>query len=441
MFTKASYQPKDGRIVPFFAKDENLECGCYNGRYGVYSLNTAFLPFVLNLNLTAVQAFSVNVFDAETGKRFSCISSAAIPHNLYKMGDSTHRFVYSGERINGFAMPLGMRYYIELLGFRSCEFTAVIETDCLMKVTLGNTNELFGLPYHRGWTQWVWTDGLLGGYDFERFSIDEKDDLGRTRTVQSRLEKIWNIEFFAASEPIYKVLATSSMLDFVAIQQGAVLIEGQQKRSVGAIEKGAENCERTIILKLPDSAVEPVDGACTTVDEWEDVDTEIGLNTCDLDVWIETGRVRCVPNTGVGGCNPLPAFSVVTDCQGGAGRIIITPTATPPGQTVEFSVDNGSTFKDSGVFAGLASGAYQVRTRHVGTLCMSEAIPVAILCGDGTAPVWEATGVSFCLQTVETEVIWEETGVSFCLAVEESTDGLLGEIWLYPGDESDLGLL
>lgn len=439
MLTKNSYQPKDGRIVPFFAKDEQLECGCYNATYGVYSRNTAFLPFVLNLNLKTVQAFSIMVYHAETGKRLLCLPSSSLPHELYKMTDGTHRFVYSGGNVPGMRLAVGTRYYIELLGFRSCEFTAVVETDCFLKVTLGNGNELFGLPYHRGWQQWVWLDGQIGGFDWDRFAIEEKDDLGRSRTVQSRLEKVWSVEFFDAPEPIYKVMATSAMLDYVSIERGALQIEAVQKRSSGTVDRG-EQCERTVTLKLVDAETEPTDGACNSADDWENVNNETGANTCDLDVWIDTGAVRCIPNTGVGGCDPLPQFSFVSECINNAGRITITPINTPAGQAVEFSVDNGSTFKATGVFTALASGTYIVRTRHVGTLCLSEPAPVTVACGDGGSPEWEFTGVSFCLKTADSEIIWEPTGVSFCLKVAPANDGLLDEVWEYPGPEADLNL-
>lgn len=437
MLTKGSYQPKDGRIVPFFARDEDLACGCYNAQYGIYSPNTAFLPFVLNLNLTTVQAFSVLVYNAETGKRLLCLPSSGLPHDLYKMADGTHRFVYSGARVPAMRLPVGTRYYIELLGFRSCEFTAVVELDCFLKVTLSNSNELFGLPYHRGWQQWVWLDGQIGGFDWDRFAIEEKDDLGRARTVQSRMEKVWSVEFFDASEPIYKVLATSAMLDSIVIERGALLIESVQKRSTGTVDRGLQ-CERTVTLKIVDAGTEPADGACTTTDEWENVPTETGANTCDVDVWMDTGQVRCVPNTGVGGCDPLPAFSVVSECVSGAGRIVITPTDTPAGQGVEFSVDNGATFKNSGIFSALASGTYMVRTRHIGTLCLSEPTAVRVLCGDGGEAEWQATGVSFCLKVDDTEIIWESTGVAFCLQIAPADDGLLGEVWEYFGNPSDL---
>lgn len=439
MLTKNSYQPKDGRIVPFFARDEELLCGCYNGRYGVYSLNTAFLPFVLNLNLTSVQAFSIMVYNAETGKRILCLPSSALPHELFKMADGTHRFVYWGATVPGMRLAVNTRYYIELLGFRSCDFVAVVETDCLLKVTLGNKNELFGLPYHRGWQQWVWLDGHIGGFDWDKFAVEEKDDLGRSRTIQSRMEKVWSIEFFDASEPIYKVMTTSALLDYVGISKGAIQIESVQKRSTGTLDRG-EQCERTVTLKIVDSETEPTDGACTATDDWENVNNETGANTCEVDVWIDSGRVRCVPNTGVGGCDPLPAFSVVSECVSGAGKITITPTNTPAGQSVEFSVDNGTTFKATGLFGSLAAGTYIVRTRHAGTLCLSEGTPVTVLCGDGGSPEWQATGVAFCLKVNDTEIIWETTGISFCLQITPANDGLLDEVWEYPGNPNDLEL-
>ena len=84
MITADSYQPKDGRLVQFFAADEPYLCGCYGGIYGIYSPNTAFLPFVFNLNLESVQAFSVSIYDADTGKRILCLPSSQVPHHCIK---------------------------------------------------------------------------------------------------------------------------------------------------------------------------------------------------------------------------------------------------------------------------------------------------------------------------------------------------------------------
>lgn len=427
MITADSYQPKDGRLVQFFAADEPYLCGCYGGIYGIYSPNTAFLPFVFNLNLESVQAFSVSIYDADTGKRILCLPSSQVPHHLYKVANGTHRFVYNGEPIPGMQLADNRRYYIEMLGFKSCPFVAKVDMDCLTKITFGNTNELYGLPYHRGFLQWVWLDIDIGNFTYDSFSITQKDDLGRETVQQSRLERVWTFDFYDLPENIYQPFVTSSILDTLIFERGPKTIVAGKKRSKTTPDKNGIICERDLKIETPELLNDQTDGGCPPNDEWEDVDNETGGNTCDVNIWIDTGRFRCIPLTPVAGCDPKPQFIVNQQCFNNAGVIVLTPFNVPIGQEVEFSVDNGSNYRSSGTFSDLPNGLYKTRMRYVGTLCVSNVTNVTVECGNTTEPVWESTGISICIELSDTTIEWESTGNVICV-IEDSDAYDLEEI-------------
>jgi hypothetical protein len=433
MITADSYQPKDGRLVQFFAKDEPYLCGCYGGVYGVYSPNNAFLPFVFNLNLEAVQAFSISIYDVDSGKRLLCIPSSQVPHDLYKVANGTHRFVYNGLPIPGMQLANNRRYYIEMLGFRSCPFVAQVDLECLTKVSFGNATELFGLPYHRGFLQWVWLDLDIGNFTYDSFTVQQKDELGRLTVNQARLEKVWTFELFDLPENIYQPFVTASILDILLFQKGEKQITAGRKRATTTPEKNGIICERDLKIETPDAYNDQLDGGCGIEDNWEDVDNETGGNTCDVNVWIDTGRFRCIPETAISGCNPKPQIVVQQQCFNNAGVISISPFNVPIGQAVEFSIDNGSNYRNEGTFSDLPNGNYKCRMRYVGTLCVSDVTNIAILCGIDTEPVWESTGIAVCIEELDNSVDWEATGQSVCI-LEDNDAYDLEEIPEFPND-------
>lgn len=432
MLTKESYQPKDGRFVQFFARDEKLNCGCYGGNYGVYSPNTSTLPFVFSVNLQNIQAFPVSIYNDETGKRLICLSSADIPHELYKMPDGTHRFVYLGGKIPDLQLPDNTRYYIEMLGFRSCPIIAKINLSCYTKVTLGNTNELFGLPYQRGFLQWVWLDIEFEKFRHDRFTLESKDDLGRVTVEQVRLEKIWTFDLYDAPGNIYQTILTASICDTVIFTKGEKEVKARRKRSAATQDKNAITCESDVTIEVPEAEAEVNDGKCQTTDDWEDVDNETGAGNCNANIWIDTGRFRCVPVESVSGCDPKPRFKVTHECIDNAGRIIITPENVPPGQDVEYSINNGSSYSRTGIFSSLASGTYKTLIRYVGTLCISNVTPINITCGDDET-LWRPSGISVCVEETDSIVEWQPSGRIYC-TLQDSDAYLIDEIPEYPND-------
>lgn len=401
--------------MPFFSPEEPYNCGCYGAKYGIYSPNNALLPFVLNLPLESMRAFSISIVNPDTGQTILCVASSDVPHLLYTV-NGVFVYVYNGEPIPGLRMKNGQRYVVELLGFKSCPIYAAIELDCFLKIQLGNSNEVFGLPYHRGWKQWVYVNAELNNWKWESYSVIEKDELGRNTTTQARLEKIWNIDLFDMPEWVYRALVTASILDNIELSQGIIKVTSYKKRGTAELDKGIV-CEKTLVLTVPEVDSDQTDGLCTSTDEWIDIATELPVDACNSDVWVPTGRTRCLPILPVVACLPVPVFTSYSECASGAGNIILQAQNTPDGDTALYSIDNGSSFLESNVFTSLPVGNYVARVRFREAGCMSDPISINIPCGNGETPVWDATGTIFCLSVSDTAVDWQTTGNEFCISI------------------------